>query len=358
MKPRRRALITGGSGQDAYYLRQLLLDESYEVHIQSRAAANPAAAAENVVWHNLALHEAQAVERLVAEVRPAEIYNFAAISRPEVSWEQPLDVASINALVPLRFLHFIHSKRVDCRFYQASSSEVFGNVGGGYQNESTPLQPHNPYGVAKAYAHSMVGAFRRTKGLFACSGILFNHESPRRPLSYVSQKIAYAAGVIGSGAATSEEHDDAGAPIVCDGRVSLGSLDVHRDFGFAGDHMRAVWLMLQQAIPDDYVIGTGETHSVREFCEIAFDHVGRNWGDHVRIDNRLIRRVDSRYTRADITKAKRTLGWTPSVSFEELVRMMVDANLARLRRSADEGTTGAAAMAASKQDVRAKGSTG
>jgi GDPmannose 4,6-dehydratase len=170
----------------------------------------------------------------------------------------------------------------------------------------------------------MVGAYRKSYGLFACSGILFNHESPRRPLTYVTQKIAYAAAVIGTGASVSEERDETGTPIVSDGMLSLGNLDVRRDFGFAGDFMRAVWLMMQQNSSDDYVIGTGETHSIRDVCRVAFDHVGRDWRDHVRIAQRLLRRIDSQYTRAGAGKARRVLNWSPRVSFEDLVRMMVD----------------------------------
>jgi GDPmannose 4,6-dehydratase len=244
-------------------------------------------------------------------------------------------VAALNALVPLRILNFIRANPAGCRFYQASSSEMFGSATEEFQDEATPLRPQNPYAIAKAYAHSMVGAYRKSYGLFACSGILFNHESPRRPLTYVTQKIAYAAAVIGTGASVSEERDETGTPIVSDGMLSLGNLEVRRDFGFAGDFMRAVWLMMQENSPDDYVIGTGETHSIRDVCGVAFGHVGRDWRDHVRVDQRLIRLVDSMYTRAATAKARRNLRWSPHVSFDALVRMMVDANMARLERAAN-----------------------
>jgi GDPmannose 4,6-dehydratase len=209
---------------------------------------------------------------------------------------------------------------------------MFGSASGEFQDELTPLRPQNPYAIAKAYAHSMVAAYREAYGVFACSGILFNHESPRRPMGYVTQKIAYAAAVIGVGEWTSRECDKAGRPIVSDGKVALGNLDVRRDFGFAGDYMRAVWLMLQRSSPGDYVIGTGDTHSIRDICEVAFAHVGRDWRDHVFVDHSLVRHVDSRYTRAGTAKVRRDLGWSPRVSFEELVHMMVDANVDRLGR--------------------------
>jgi GDPmannose 4,6-dehydratase len=333
MKARRRALITGGSGQDAYYLREILLSEGYEVHIQTRGPVAQLDGGGKLVWHQLSLEKPDVLERLLIEVRPVEIYNFAAISRPQESWNRPLEVTGVNALVPLRILDCIRSNLTSCRLYQASSSEIFGSATEEFQDEATPLRPHNPYAIAKAYAHSMVGAFRRSYGLFACSGILFNHESPRRPLTYVSQKIAYAAAVIGTGASVSGERDETGTPIVSEGMLLLGNLDVRRDFGFAGDYMRAVWLMMQRNSPDDYVIGTGNTHSIRDICEVAFARVGRDWRDHVFVDQSLVRHVDSWYTRAGTAKVRRDLSWSPQVSFEELVHMMVDANLDRLERT-------------------------
>ena len=236
----------------------------------------------------------------------------------------------MNAVLPHRILEVIRKDLPETKLFQASSSEVFGDSLAEAQNENTPLQPQTRYAVAKAYAHWAVRAYRSRHGVYACSGILFNHESPRRPLVYVSQKIATAAALISLGLASSGERDELGRPILIDGQLSLGNLDVRRDFGFAGDHVKAMWLMLQQDRADDYVIGTGETHSIVDICAVAFSHVGRDWRSHVVVDPKLVRQVDSHYTRADIAKARVTLGWQPSRSFEELIRMMVDARVAAL----------------------------
>lgn len=323
----KRALITGATGQDGCYLSGLLLSKGYEVHLQSRWAhprrdPNPSA-----IWHKANLIDPQAVEELCLSIAPDEIYNLAASSRPEATWEEPLETALINGMVPHRFLEVIRRRLPDRRFYQASSSEIFGNTPISPQNELTPFQPQTPYAIAKVYAHQTVNAYRLRYGLFACAGILFNHDSPERPLWFVTQKIAHAAALIASGVRDSDELDERGEPIVSKGCVSLGNIDVSRDFGYAGDYVRAMWLMLQHEGPEDYVIGSGTTHSIRDICQVAFGHVNRNWEEHVVIDQRLVRPLDSRYTIADSTKARGLLGWKPTVSFEDLVRMMVDARL-------------------------------
>jgi GDPmannose 4,6-dehydratase len=306
-----RALITGGSGQDAAYLTQLLSAKGYDLHVQSREPSSTFASVATV--HRVTLTEEGAVETLLRSLRPDEIYNLAGFSNPEQSWSRPMDVAAINAVVPHRILEVMRNELPQCRLFQASSSEIFGDSPAETQNESTPLQPQTPYAVAKAYAHSAVRAYRSRHGIYACSGILFNHESPRRPLTYVTQKIATAAALVSLKMANSGERDELGRPILIDGRLSLGNLDVRRDFGFAGDHVRAMWLMLQQDRPDDYVIGTGETHTIVDICAVAFSHVGHDWRSHVVVDPRLVRPVDSRYTRADASKARARLGWQPQV---------------------------------------------
>src|SRR5258707_8949589 len=207
---------------------------------------------------------------------------------------------------------------------------MFGDSPTETQNENATLQPQTPYALAKAYAHSAVRAYRLQHGVFACSGILFNHESPRRPLTYVTEKIATAAALVSLGMTNSAECDELGRPILHDGHLSLGNLDVRRDFGFAGDYVKAMWLMLQQEAPEDYVIGTGETRSIVDICAVAFSHIGRDWRKHVVVDPQLVRPVDTHYTRADVAKARADLGWVPQVSFEALIKMMVDARVETL----------------------------
>lgn len=326
----RRALITGGSGQDAHYLAHLLAGKGYELHVQSRAPMRAPAMPAAAIWHVVSHDEDGGMERLLRSTRPDEIYNLASFSRPEESWNKPMEVAAINAVLPHRILEVIRNELKATRFAQASSSEMFGDSRAEMQSETAPLQPQTPYAVAKAYAHSAVRAYRSRHGVFACSGILFNHESPRRPLTYVTQKIATAAALISLGMANAEERDELGRPILVDGHLSLGNLDVRRDFGFAGDHVRAMWLMLQRDTADDYVIGTSETHSIIDICSVAFSHVGRDWRSHVVVDPKLVRLVDSHYTCADISKARSRLGWEPQVSFDALVRMMVDARVQAL----------------------------
>jgi len=327
----KRAVITGASGQDGFYLAQLLAAKGYRLDLVSRQVPSAYPRAREVAWHRLDVAEEGALEDLLMRARPDEVYNLAGVSRPVESWAIPLEALSVNAAVPLRILDVVRTKLPGCRVYQASSSEIFGNATGESQDEATPIQPESPYAVAKAGAHWLMGAYRVKHGVFACSGILFNHESPRRGISYATQKIATAAALISLGAADGGLTDEVGRPLLVEGRVALGNIEVTRDFGFAGDYVRAMWLMLQVERPGDYVIGTGETHSIREVCEVAFAHVGLDWRDHVVVDPSLIRSVDSRRTRADATRARTVLGWAPTVSFEALIRMMVEVNLKRFR---------------------------
>jgi GDPmannose 4,6-dehydratase len=318
------ALVTGAGGQDGFYLARRLVALGYEVHGQIHNSGP----IENVHCHTGDLTDAAFVDDLLSSVIPDEIYNLAATS-PRAAWESAA-TAELNALAPHRICAWIARNRPGCRLFQASSSDIFGTANGDYQNEETPCIPRSPYGVAKLYAGQIVRIYRQQYGLHACVGILFNHESPRRPLSYVSQKIAHAAAALSLGIAETAERDETGAPIVSGRKLRLGNLDIRRDFGFAGDHVEAIRLILQHATPDDYVVGTGETHSVREFCETAFGHVGLDWREHVVVDPQLLRKVDSLYTRADSRKLRETLGWLPTTGFGDLVRMMVDARVRAL----------------------------
>jgi GDPmannose 4,6-dehydratase len=218
-----------------------------------------------------------------------------------------------------------------CRLFQATSSEIFGDCGDEYQDETSHCQPRSPYGIAKLYAHHAIGAYRRQYGLHACSGILFNHESPYRPLSFVSQKIAYAAAAVSCGLRDTSELDELGRPILSEGMLSLGDLTVRRDFGFAADYAEAMRLILRHPAPSDYVVGTGESHSIEELCKTAFATVGLDWQPYVRLDQGLIRKIDSHFTRANSTKIRNVIGWRPRVTFEELVGMMVRAQVEKLR---------------------------
>jgi GDPmannose 4,6-dehydratase len=251
---------------------------------------------------------------------PDEVYNLAAQSFVPTSWQQPVFTGGVTALGVTRMLEAIRTVNTDIRFYQASSSEMFGKVREVPQSENTPFYPRSPYGVAKVYGHWITVNYRESYDLFAVSGILFNHESPRRGLEFVTRKITYGVAKIELGLAD---------------ELRLGNLESQRDWGYAGDYVRAMWLMLQQDKPDDYVVGTGETHPVREFCEIAFRYVGLNWQDYVTQDPRFMRPAEVDLLVADPSKAGRVLGWEPMISFQELIQMMVDADIALLRSEHD-----------------------
>jgi GDPmannose 4,6-dehydratase len=328
---KRRALITGASGQDGSYLIELLLGHDYEVHAQSRRAQPPEQRAKEPRWHAADIAEPDALSALIEAVMPDEIYNLASISRPLDSWRIPHETFKVNALTAVQICETVRQRCPSCRIFQATSSEIFGDSKVSPQSETTPFNPQTPYGVAKLAAHRTIGLFRRNYGLHASSGIMFNHESPRRPLSYVSQKIAHAAAAASMGLRDTAEKDDRGRPILCSGVVQLGDLEVRRDFGYAGDYVALMHRMLQDTTADDYVIGTGVTHSIRELCETAFRHVGLDWQKHVTVDQALIRPVDSHYTMADISKVTARLAWRPTTPFAELVAMMVDQRIALLK---------------------------
>lgn len=314
----RKALITGLRGQDGSYLAELLLECGYEVVGTSHTAEHAGQWVFNgsiAQVRYLDLSDFSQVRDVIGELQPDEVYNLAARSSSAQLFDDPIATAEINGLAAVRFLEAIREVSPHTRFCQAASSELFAGTDISPQDESTPYRPINAYGAAKAFAANMVAAYRVRHGLFATTAILFNHESPRRGMDYVTRKITHAVAKIALGQ-TKE--------------LTLGSLDSHRDWGFAGDYARAMWLMLQQQTAEDFVIATGETHSVREFCELAFSHVGLNYLDFVRSDPQWARRAETIELRGNPTKIKQ-LGWQSSVGFEGLVRMMVDADLDRLK---------------------------
>jgi GDPmannose 4,6-dehydratase len=318
----RSALITGIGGQDGSYLAELLLNEGYRVtgivrkHPESgRDSSGTGILPKAVEVVEISISGSSPLEALLSRVRPKEVYNLAARASNKDLWGEPVITGELNAIAVVRLLDAIHLVDPGIRFLQASSSEMFGNTSIAPQNESTPIQPRNPYGVAKAFAHWMTSVYRDQRGLFACSCILYNHESPRRGMEFVTRKIA--RGVAGIKLGLAKE-------------LRLGNLDARRDWGFAGDYVRAMWLALQQPAPADYIIATGKTHSVREFCEIAFSHVGLRYEDYVIEDCESGRSPDKVLLVGDPSRAKHVLGWTPSVTFEELVKMLVDADLQSL----------------------------
>ena len=321
--PERRALITGITGQDGSYLAELLLEKGYEVHgIVRRASTEKFERIEHlrdkVTLHQGDLLDQRSLVDALRAARPDEVYNLAAMSFVAVSWIQPTLTAEFTGVGVTRMLEAVREVCPQARFYQASSSEMFGKVRQVPQNEDTPFYPRSPYGVAKAYGHFITVNYRESYDLFAISGILFNHESPRRGLEFVTRKVSWHAAAIKLGLVD---------------ELHLGNLDAERDWGFARDYVEAIWLMLQQDVAEDYVIATGQAHSVRECVDIAFDQAGVPVDDHVVVDQSLLRPAEVDHLIGDYAKAKRNLGWEPRTSFEELMRLMVDADVELLKRS-------------------------
>jgi len=320
----RRALITGIGGQDGSFLAELLVEHGYEVTgIVHRPAAaygeNLAGVAGRVELVEADVLDQEAMSRVLAEQRPHEVYNLAAPSFVPRSWDEPVRTAEFAAVGVTALLEAIRAVDPAIRFYQASSSEIFGEPRESPQTEATPLAPLTPYGVAKAYGHFITQSYRHRYGLFGCCGILYNHESSRRPLEFLPRKVCRAAAAISLG---------------LEREVALGDLDACRDWGYAVDYVRAMWLMLQAGEPADYVVATGRGHSVGELVELAFAHVGLDWRDHVRTDESLRRgKAELHRLVGDASRVRERLAWAPSVTFEELVRLLVDAELARLRGS-------------------------
>ncbi len=320
----KRALITGITGQDGSYLTELLLEKGYEVHGVVRRSSSfntdriehlyrdPHERGVRLRLHYGDLNDASSLQSILATTQPDEVYNLGAQSHVRVSFDIPEYTGEVTALGSIRLLEAIRKVGVGCKFYQASSSELFGKVVETPQRETTPFHPRSPYAAAKAYAFYVTQNYREAYGLFACNGLLFNHESERRGETFVTRKITRAVGRIKHGLQR---------------ELYLGNLDAKRDWGHAADYVEAMWLMLQRPEPDDYVIGTGETHSVREFLELAFGRVGLDYREFVRIDERYLRPAEVDLLLADPSKAMRDLGWKPKVTFPELVARMVDADL-------------------------------
>jgi GDPmannose 4,6-dehydratase len=318
----KKALVTGVTGQDGSYLAELLLAKGYKVTGMVRRASTENFERVEHLRDKITIRQADLLDQLslidlIEESEPDEIYNLAAQSFVPTSWIQPALTGEFTALGVTKMLEAIRLVNKKIKFYQASSSEMFGKVLEIPQNEKTPFYPRSPYGVAKVYGHFITVNYRESYDIFAVSGILFNHESPRRGLEFVTRKISDGVARIKLGLA----HE-----------LRLGNLDAKRDWGFAGDYVEAMWMMLQQKQAQDFVIATGETHSVREFAEIAFSHVGLNWKKYVKVDKRLFRPAEVEQLVGDASKARRILGWKPRVGFTELVHMMVDADLARLQK--------------------------
>jgi len=316
----KRAIITGITGQDGSYLAELLLDEGYDVFGMIRRLSAPNVLRIEHLLDRITLKPADLLDqlsllRLIEDVKPDEIYNLAAMSFVPASWDQPLLTGEFNAQGVTRVLESIRQVDPTIRIYQASSSEMFGKVREIPQSELTPFYPRSPYGVSKAFAHYITVNYRESYNLFAVSGMLFNHESPRRGLEFVTRKVTDGVARIKLG------QSDV---------LSLGNLDAQRDWGFAGDYVHAMWLMLQQEIPDDYVIATGISHSVRDLVEVAFGHAGLDWRKHVKLDPKLIRPAEVEHLIGNSAKAHAQLGWQPSVDFSGLIKMMVDADIERL----------------------------
>jgi GDPmannose 4,6-dehydratase len=315
------ALITGVTGQDGSYLAEFLLSQGYEVLGMVRRSSTVNFDRIRHFQDDITIVQGDLLDQMslldiLREYRPAEVYNLAAQSFVPTSWKQPVLTGEFTALGVTRMLEAIRIVDPEIRFYQASSSEMFGKVHAVPQCETTPFYPRSPYGVAKVYGHWITVNYRESYNLFACSGILFNHESPRRGLEFVTHKVTYGAARIKLG---------------LDHEVHLGNLEARRDWGYAGDYVQAMWLMLQQGEPDDYVIATGRTYSVKELCEVTFDYLGLDWQKHVVSDPKYFRPAEVDLLVGDASKAHAKLGWEPSVDFEGLVRLMVDADMKALK---------------------------
>jgi GDPmannose 4,6-dehydratase len=335
----KRALITGITGQDGSFLAEFLLARGYAVCGLARR--------ESWFRPNNASHLAGRVEILfgdmtegidiasaVQDARPDEIYNLASQSRPGESWARAPETLMINGMAAIRLFETVRHACPGAKVYHASSSEMFGRTTEVPQDEGTPFNPQNPYAAAKVYAHQMARIYRESYGMFIATGILFNHESERRPLHFVTQKIAYGAACAALGISDSPDLNERGRPIVEQGRLALGNLEVARDWGHARDFVRAMWLILQQAEADDFVVGTGIVHTLRDLCDAAYAHVGLDWREHVVSDPALVRPLETGRTVANPARARARLGWQPEIGFGQMVHGMVDAQLARLREAA------------------------
>ena len=333
------ALITGITGQDGSFLAELLLEKGYRVFGFARQES----------WYrkNNASHLADRIEVLfgdmaegvdiasaIQDAKPDEIYNLASQSRPAESWARAPETLLVNGLGAIRLFEAVRHNCSACRVYHASSSEMFGQVSITPQNEQTPFNPVNPYAAAKVYAHQMAKIYRESYGLYIATGILFNHESERRPLHFLTQKVAYGAACAALGISDSPDLNEMGRPIVQHGKLSLGNLQIARDWGYASDFVQAMWLMLQHERAEDFVIGTGQLHTLKNLCETAYRCVDKDWRENVVSDPALVRPLESGQTLADPSKARQQLGWQPTVSFDAMVKKMVSAQVLRLKNVA------------------------
>lgn len=333
------ALVTGITGQDGSYLAELLLEKNYRVvglsknknladaphlqHIKSKIEFSSGDIADPI-----------SLKEVILKTKPDEIYNLASQSHPGESWNLALETAKINGFGAHLLFDTIKQFKPDCRIYQASSSDMFGEITESPQNEETPFKPLNPYSAAKLYAHNMARIYRQSFNLFISCGILFNHESPRRGMHFITQKVCYAAACLKLGIKNSPILNEKGEPIVKNGTFALGNLEAKRDWGFAGDYAEAMWLMLQQDQPDDFVIGTGKIRTIRQLCESAFSYVNLDYKNYILTDNRFVRVTETGHTMADIDKAKKILKWEPKVGFDEIIHQMVDFHLKELIKQA------------------------
>jgi GDPmannose 4,6-dehydratase len=328
---KKTALITGVTGQDGSYLAEFLIEKGYHVVGLVRRSTHYG---HNNIDHLVGkmtleygdLIDPDILDAIIARHRPDEIYQLAAQSVPADSWGQPIVTAEITAVAPVRFMESIRRHVPESRFYQATSREIYGGIQQSVIDETTPLKANNPYGVAKLYAHLMVETYRESYGLFACGGILFNHESPRRSLHFITRKVTLAVACIKLGI-KNPPMNEIGEPLVSDGKLRLGDLDTVRDWGYAKEYIEAMWLMLQQDAPQDYVIATNTSYSIRDLCEVAFSHVDLDWQDHVLSDDAFKRPTEIAAAQGDYSKAKSELGWEPRTYFHDLIKLMVDADM-------------------------------
>lgn len=328
-----RALITGVTGQDGSYMAELLLGKGYEVYgIVRRSSVKKfdriEALMDDIELVEGDLTDQSSLDNVIHSVQPDEVYNLAAQSFVPVSWNQPVLTGDVTGLGVIRVLEAIRRHRPQAKFLQASSSEMFGKVRETPQTEKTPFHPRSPYGVAKVFGHHITVNYRESYGLFACSAMGFNHESPRRGLEFVTRKVTHQVARIKCGLAK---------------KLFMGNLDAQRDWGFAGDYVNAMWMILQQRAPDDYVLATGQTHSIRELLEVAFGAVGLDWEEYVEIDPKLMRPAEVDFLCGDASKAREKLGWEPQVGFEELIKMMVEADMEAVQK-AENGIAFAASL--------------
>ncbi|ARG98727.1 GDP-mannose 4,6-dehydratase [Legionella micdadei] len=333
----RSALITGITGQDGYFLAELLLHKGYQVSgfARSQETLHTAQLPDNVQMFFGDIAEEADITAAIQQTRPDEIYNLASQSRPGESWAHAAKTLCVNSLGAIRLFEAVRTVCPTAKVYHASSSEMFGQTSISPQNEETPFNPTNPYAASKVYSHQMVRIYRESYGLFIASGILFNHESELRPLHFVTQKVAYGAACAALGVMDSPDRNERGLPIVSQGKLALGNFEIARDWGYAPDYVRAMWLMLQQDEPADFVIGTGQLHTLRELCEVAYHYVGKDWRKHVISDQALVRPLETTQTVADPSKAQRLLGWKPSVNFEEMIQRMVQVQIKQLSQALD-----------------------